>query len=132
MAAGPNFAGNSKTETLKISAANTNRDGSGTIVYSTAVPATGRTVARVRFAAEGTVTAGNVRMFIDDGTGGAGHARMWDEQSCSAAVPSATVLPTMGYFEMPAEGIALQSGYRLGFATNNAEAYDVTIIWGDN
>lgn len=132
MASGPNFAGNSRTETLKISAANTNRDGSGTIVYSTAVPSTGRTVAHVKFAAEGTTTAGNVRMFIDDGTGGVGHARMWDEQSSAGSTPSATVLPITGYFDVPADGISLQSGYRLGFATNNAEAYDVTIIWGDN
>lgn len=131
MSAGPSFSNTPKTETLKVSAANTNRDGSGTIVYSSPAPVQGRVVQAVKFAAEGTTTAGNLRMFIDDGTGGVGHARMWDEESSAGSTPSATVLPITGYFDVPVAGLALQSGYRLGFAVNNAEAYDITIIWGD-
>ena len=131
MAVSPNFSGVPKTETLLISAANTNRDGSGTIVYSSAAPLQGRHINSVHFNGIGTLTAGSIRMFIDDGTGGVGHARLYQEIAIAGTVASGTAIAEAHDFVLPDGGLDLPSGYRLGFCINNAEYGHVTVDWGD-
>jgi hypothetical protein len=109
------------------STANPNLDGTGTIVSVLAAGTNGTTIELVRVKAQGTTTAGMVRLFLSDGTA----TRLLKELPVTATTPSGTVpsfetewTPTGGFFTLP-------SGWSLLAATNNAESFGVQAFGGD-
>lgn len=127
MGATANFASTPRSEISEISAANTNRDGSGTIVSGfTADPTKGSRVDRIEIKAVGVTTAGMVRAFRKDG---AGAWKFWREYQVTAAVPSASV-PSFSFVDDEI-GQIMKPGMQIGFATHNAEAFVQHVSGGD-
>lgn len=115
----------------QISAANTNRDGTGTIATMGTAPAAGTRLDGVIVMAAGTTTAGMVRLYIHDGT----NARLFLELPVIAITPSATLpgwAAAVNYNSMPdVFPIVLPSGYSLRASTHNAETFNVIGLAGD-
>lgn len=80
----------------------------------------------VRIQAQGTTTAGMIRLFFYDGT----TWQLWDEIPVSAVTPSGTTpaFEAEYFFSRP---ITLYSGKKLGIATNNAETFDCYGLGGN-
>lgn len=121
-----NFASTPRREVADISAANTNRDGTGTIVSGFTAGASGARVDRIEIKAVAATTGGMVRAFIKDG-GGAW--KLWREYTVDAITPSATVAT----FTTRDDDIGeiLKAGMQIGYATHNAEAFAVHTMGGD-
>lgn len=126
MSATANFAATPRSEIGTISAANTNRDGTGTIVSVFTTGASGSRIDGIRIKATGNTTLGMVRAFKKIG---AGSWELWREYAVSSATPSATVKT----FEAVDEdvGEVLKTGVEVGFATHNAESFKVHVNGGD-
>lgn len=73
----------------EISVANTNRDGTGTIVTIQDGETDGVRIDQIEIKAEATTTAGMVRLFISFDTGATWN--LWREVAVTAITPSATV-----------------------------------------
>lgn len=125
MAATANFASTPRSKNATISAANTNRDGTGTIVAVWDSTANGSRVDRIEVKAVAATTAGMVRAFKRFS---AGPWKLWREYPVAAATPSATVKS----FEAIDDEIAdiLDTGEEIGFATHNAETFEVFVKGG--
>lgn len=119
----PNAGGNLLT--TRISAANTNRDGTGTVYVILTGGANGTRVDRVNWKATGTTTAGVVRLYLKDT--GTPSTRLLAEALVSALTPSATVKSAEGEFvRTDGQPLALvPSGWTLLASTHNAESFDV-------
>ncbi len=132
MTATPVFSQTPKLAVGQVSAANTNRDGTGTLVTLLTAGANGARVERITIEAAVTTTAGMVRFFVsvDGGT----TKRLWREVPVTAITPSATVaaftssintaLYTLPLLLLPASAILYAS-------THNAEAMNVFAEYGD-
>ena len=130
MATQAQFASTPHTELAVISAANTNRDGTGTIVTGFTPGANGSRIERVQVKATGTTTTGMVRLFYSTDAGVTW--RLLKELSVSAITPSGTVQSFDGSFTFGAAALlVMSSGHRLGYATHNAETFHVTTIGAD-
>jgi hypothetical protein len=125
MAASPAYTAIPRTERATISAANTNRDGTGTIVNLFTAGANGSRVERITVCATGTTTAGIIRFYLFDGT----NTDLWREISVTAITPSATVLAF--YFQLGSLGYILSNGKSLRVSTHNAEGFRVIAEGGD-
>ena len=124
MATAPNYASTPRFAIGQISAANTNRDGTGTLVDVITGAATGTRVDDITIQAVNTTTGGMVRLFVtlDGGTTN----RLIREIEVSARTPSGTV-PAFR-FELYDLGIILpNANARIRAATNNAEAFNVIV-----
>lgn len=124
MATNPNYASTPRNAVAQISAANTNRDGTGTIVTVIAGAANGTRVDDITIVATGTTTAGMVRLFLslDNGTTN----RLLREIPVTAATPSGTVQAFRA--ELFDLGIILPNATALlRAATHNAEAFNVIV-----
>src|SRR4051794_40516547 len=116
MASAPVFVGVPKTWQAALSAANTARDGSGTLVTLMSAGASGSRIDRLRVVASGTTTAGVIRYFLNDGT----NKYLHKERLVTAITPSTT----LGVFEDEvtfADGLVLPTGWSLMAGTHNAE-----------
>lgn len=124
MAASGNYAATPRAAIAQVSTANTNRDGTGTLVTVLAGAATGTRVDDIRIQATGTVTAGVVRLYLslDNGTTN----RLLREILVSATTPSTTVeawsaaLSNLGIL-LPNANALLRA------STNNAETFNVLV-----
>lgn len=125
MAASPAYTATPRTERATISVANTNRDGTGTIVNLFTAGANGSRVERITICATGTTTAGMIRFFLYDGT----NFDLWREVSVTAITPSGTVIAY--YFQISNLAFILSSGKSLRVATNNAETFKIIAEGGD-
>lgn len=105
----------------QISVANTNRNGSGTLVTIFTGAASGSRVDDIYIVATGTTTAGVVRLFISDGS----NVRLWQEILVSAITPSTTV--AVWSYTLLNQALLLESGWSLQAATNNAETFNVIV-----
>lgn len=126
----PIFILTPKVGMVRISTANTNRDGSGTLGDVLTGGSFGTRVDRIHVRATGTTTAGMVRIFISDGS----NIRFWDEISVSAITPSATVQVFEATLITPDSAsplLVLPTGYVLKAGTHNAETFDVMALGGD-
>lgn len=112
---------------VQISTANTNRDGSGTLGTVLTAANNGYAVTKVDVIGTVTTTAGQVRLFVDDG---GGTARLIAEIAISAATPSASVQCATGSWTPSGDGLCLPSGYILKASTHNAEAINVIAHYG--
>jgi hypothetical protein len=126
----PNAGGNLLT--TRISAANTNRDGTGTTYVILTGGAAGTRVDRIQWKATGVTTAGVIRIYLKDT--GTPSIRLLYEALIAAATPSATVLSASGEWAR-SDGqplILLPAGWTVLAATHNAEVFDVVaVVAGD-
>ena len=124
--ANPFYWGTPKSAPKTVSAANTNRDGTGTLVDLVTGVANGSPILGVTVRATGTTTAGMVRLFYYDGTTN----HLIDEIPVVAITPSGTVEA----FDMtwyPPFPLTVQSGHKLKASTHNAEAFTLLVSYGE-
>lgn len=121
MSTAAQYASVPATAMAQISAANTNRDGTGTIVDVLTGGTNGTRVDDVSIVAAGTTTAGVVRLFINDGT----TSQLWREILVTAITPSATVAVWSSFLTNLA--LVLKSGWKLQASTHNAETFNVVV-----
>lgn len=126
MAVSPNFAATPRISIGQLSAANTNRDGTGTIVQVLLGSTAGTRISEVIVHATATTTAGMVRLFIHDGT----NARLFDEIPIPAVTVSASVAGAR--VSRVYENLVLPGNvWSLRAATHNAEAFNVVALGAD-
>lgn len=111
-----------------LSAANTGRDGTGTIVSILVAGAAGTRIDDLCVTALATTTVGMIRLYISDG--GAVNNYLFRELNVPAVVPSATVSAwATTLYDM---GLILQPGWSLRASTEKAELFRVSCLrWGD-
>lgn len=123
----PVFIASPKSWLAQISAANTNRDGTGTLVDVLTVAAVaGARIDSIVVQAIGTTTAGMVRLFLFDGT----NTRLWRELAVAAIVPSGTVAAFRDTIPL-GEGLILPTGWKLKAGTHNAETFNIVASGGE-
>ena len=115
------YASTPVTEVAQISAANTSRDGTGTIADVLTAGANGTRVDDISLVATGTTTAGVVRLFLNDGT----NIRLWKEILVTAVTPSTTVAVWKGVFVDLA--LILATGWKIQASTHNAETFNIFV-----
>lgn len=126
MATAPAFAATPKLAFGQIGTANTNRDGTGTVVDIYTAPSGGARLNRVLVTAPASSTAGIVRFFIYNGTS----SRLIAELSVSSATPSGTV-KCFTSFVPELVGLLLPSGYKLQAAPHNGETFNIHAELGE-
>lgn len=124
MALDPIFIDTLRTDAGEISVANTNRDGTGTVVTIFTAAATGSKVITVVVKAEGNTTAGMVRLFLYDGA----TYYLWYEISVSAITASGTV---QTFYSTFSPDLILETGWSVRASTHNGETFNVIITGGD-
>ena len=105
----------------QVTAANTARDGTGTLASIFTAGASGSRVDDISIAATGTVTAGVVRLFLFDGTVN----RLWLEILVTATTPSST--QAVWSYTLYNQALILPTGYILKASTNNAETFNINV-----
>lgn len=112
-----------------ISTANTSRTTFATGVDVFSAGSSGSRLERVEVCANGTTTAGVVRLWLYDGA----TYFLFEEILVTAATPSASVAAwsAASVKITPAKPLWLPSGYKLSATTHNAEGFDVTVTGGD-
>jgi hypothetical protein len=129
MSANPNFAATPKQAVVQISAANTNRDGTGTTVLLVSGGSSGSRIERLRATAAGTTTAGVVRWFLSVDSGA--NKRLLRETLVPAVTPSATVAVFMAEEVFPG-GLQLPGvSTQIYASTQNGETFNVFAEGGD-
>jgi hypothetical protein len=123
MAATPQFASSPRLGIATISTANTNLNGSGTLVNVVVAGSSGTKINEVTIQAAGTVTSGMVRLFVFDGTTN----YLFDEFPIPATIPSSSVASYRTYKNY--DNFVLPSGNTLRASTANAETFNV-MAWG--
>lgn len=121
MATSAQYASTPRSAVGQVSVANANRDGTGTIVTVFTAGASGSRVDDIWIVATGTVTAGVVRLFVNDGT----NTRLWQEVMVTATTPSTTqqVFNTALFNQ----ALILPNGWSLRASTNNSETFNVAV-----
>jgi hypothetical protein len=126
MATSPAFAVTPRIASVNIATANTNRDGTGTVATLITGAATGTRIAEIVIKARVTTTAGQVRVFLHDGT----TFFFFDEIAVAAATASASVQATR--VSVVYNNLILPSAsWSLRVSTHNAESIDVTALGAD-
>lgn len=111
-----------------ISAANTDRTGTGTMTSVLTADPDGTRVTRILVQAKATTTAGIVRLWLFDGV----NYRLWKEVPITAITVSATQIAFASALEYLAErALVLPSGYTLYASTEKAEPFNIIIEGGD-
>lgn len=128
MAANPQYYNAPRNEPGVLSVANTNRDGTGTIVDIFTAGAAGSGVDSVTVQAIGNTTAGMVRIYVKTGA----TYRLYDEIPVALANPTASVPAFREKRQYNLiRPIMLESGQVLAASTHNAESFHVTMEGGD-
>jgi PKD repeat protein len=112
----------------QVSAANANRDGSGTVVTVYTAGAYGGRIERIALKAVVTTTAGMVRLFLQSG----GVTRLIHEELVAAITPSATVAAFSANISGGAFPLVMQPGAVLIACTEKAEAINVVPVEAGN
>lgn len=131
MATQPQYATTPKCGIGQVSVANTNRDGTGTIVTIFSAGANGSRIDAINLKAVGTTTAGMLRLFLHDGT----NARLLTEVPVVAITPSGTLPTWEAQLNVNTMAqvlpLVLPTGYSLRASTHNAETFNVSALGGD-
>ena len=126
MAADPAFAVTPRIASVNVATANTNRDGTGTVATLMTGASTGTRIAEIVIKARVTTTAGQVRVFLHDGT----NFFFFDEIAVAAATPSNSVQSTR--VSTTYNNLVLPSAsWSVRVSTHNAESIDVTALGAD-
>jgi hypothetical protein len=125
MANSPSFAGTINSQNSTVSVANTNRNGTGTLVTSYTAGSSGSRVENIRFQARGTTTAGMIRIFRDNGT----TVSLFKEYIVTAITATGTSL----VFNLEVSNLAwlLAPGELLKTSTEKAETFNIFIEGGN-
>lgn len=126
MASTPQYAATPRCAVAQATAANTARDGTGTIATLFTAGASGSRVDRVVIKSTGVTTAGALRFFIHDGS----NARLLTEVPVVPVTPSSVVSSFEDEFAFD-NGLILPTGYSLRVATEIAETFNVFALGGD-
>lgn len=121
MATSAQYAATVNGASAALSVANTNRNGTGTIVSVITGATSGTRVDDIYIVANAATTAGVIRLFISDGT----NIRLWQEILVSAVTPSTTV--QVWSYSLLNQALLLKSGWSLQASTNNAETFSVFV-----
>lgn len=121
MSTSANYGSTPQNASAQVTTANTNRNGTGTIVSVMTGATNGTRIDDIYIAATGTTTAGVVRLFISDGT----NIRLWQEILVSAITPSTTV--AVWSTTLLNLGLILESGWSLQASTNNSETFNILV-----
>lgn len=121
MSINANYAATPRAAAAQVTTANTNRDGTGTIVTVLTAGANGSRVDDITVTAVGTTTAGMVRLFVNDGA----NTRLWQEVPVSAITPSGTVQAFTT--TLLNQALILPNGFSLRASTNNAETFNIIV-----
>jgi hypothetical protein len=122
----PVFTNIANLGVVTISTANANRDGTGTMGTVLTAGANGSRIGQVVITAQGTTTAGMIRLFIHNGT----TAFLYKEVAVTAITPSSTVQAFTATVVFP-NGLVLPTGYTLRASTHNAESFNVVAEGGN-
>lgn len=124
MSAAQTYIATPKSPQIRVSAANVNRDGTGTIVDLYTAGALGGRLDDIRIKANGTTTAGMVRFFKHDGVS----YRIFTEVPVSAITPSGTVAA----FEslLNDQAWVLAATHKIAVSTHNAEQFEIHVTKG--
>lgn len=123
----PIFVGTPKNPQVRISVANTGRDGSGTLGTVVTAGSSGDFYKGVHVCAEVATTADVVRIFIQDG--GSGNNELIKELIIPAITPSTTIeAATADWF--PPGGIVLAASSKLLASTDQGKTYSVSLQGG--
>ena len=126
MATAPAFAVTPRLASVNIATANTNRDGTGTVATLITGASTGTRIAEIVIKARVTTTAGQVRVFLYDGT----TYDFFDEIAVAAATVSNSVQATR--VSTVYNNLILPSAsWSVRVSTHNAESIDVTALGAD-
>lgn len=129
MAVNANYASIPRAAVAVLSAANTNRDGTGTLVTVLAGGTAGTRVDDIRISATGTTTAGMVRFYLS--LDGGATNRLLFEVPVTAVTPSASVQAFQA--ALVNLGIVLpDANAQLRASTNNAESFHLTVTRAGN
>ena len=126
MALNPAFASTPRVGSAQVSTANTNRDGTGTVVDVLTGVAAGTRVFEVVVQATVTTTAGMVRLYYYDGT----NTRLLDEITVTAVTVGAST-PAFRASRAYANLVLAGSTHKLQASTHNAEAINVIALAAD-
>lgn len=122
MAANPQYVGTPKSPSVAIATANPNRDGAtGTYATLMTAGASGSRIDKISIKATATTTAGMVRLFVG--------AALIREFPVMPVTPSGT-LPTWAQEYIFDGGLVLAAGVAVKVSTQNAEAFNVTVLNG--
>jgi hypothetical protein len=121
MATTAQYASTVQNASAQVTTANTNRNGTGTIVSVMTGATNGTRIDDIYIVATGTTTAGVVRLFISDGT----NIRLWQEIIVPAVTPSTTV-PVFSYTLLN-QALILENGWSLQASTNNSETFNILV-----
>ena len=121
MATTAQYASTVQNAQAQVTTANTNRNGTGTIVSVMTGATNGTRIDDIYIVATGTTTAGVIRLFISDGT----NIRLWQEILVTAITPSTTV--AVWSASLINVGLILESGWSLQASTNNSETFNVLV-----
>lgn len=121
MSTSAQYASTVRAASGQVTTANTNRNGTGTIVSIFTAGASGSRIDDIYIVSTGTTTAGVVRLFISDGT----NIRLWQEIIVSAVTPSTTV--QVWSYALINQALLLPSGYSLQASTNNSETFNILV-----
>lgn len=121
MATTAQYASTVRTAQAQVSVANTNRNGTGTIVTVFTAGSSGSRIDDIYITATGTTTAGVVRLFLNDGT----NTYLFEEILVTAITPSTTVAVFQA--TLLNQAIVLASGWSLRASTNNAETFNIQV-----
>jgi hypothetical protein len=126
MATQPAFATTPRIGVGQATAANTNRDGTGTIVTILTGVAAGTRINEIVVEATGTTTAGMVRLYLHDGT----NARLFDEfpvpaQTASNFAQTYRAAKTYDNLVLPSASWSIRA------STHIAETFNVFVFGAD-
>ncbi len=121
MATTAQYAATVRTAQAQVSTANTNRNGTGTIVTVFTAGSSGSRIDDIYIVATGTTTAGVVRLFLNDGT----NTYLWKEVLVPAITPSTTV--SVFNAALLSQGLILANTWSLRASTNNAETFNIQV-----
>lgn len=111
-----------------VSSANTNLDGTGTVVTVLTAGSSGSRIDRVRVQAVGATTTGRVRLFLHDGS----NYYALEEVAIAGATPSATVSGASNEVSFgDVRPLMLPNGWSIRASTNNANTFHVTVYGAD-
>lgn len=118
-AVNPTFVGTPQSKACKLTTANTNLDGTGSVVLLYTAGANGSRIDKVKIKAQGTTTAGVIRCFLYDGS----LYHLYTEQLTAGATPSGTVAAEEFDLNL---NLILASGWSVYFSTNNTENWQIS------
>jgi hypothetical protein len=122
----PRVIAEKKTWAVAFSAANTARDGSGTLVTLVTAAAQGSKIELIRYAYEATTNAGMFRIFLHNGS----IYLLVKELTVSAISASGSVAAASGEWK-PTTDLIVPTGWTVQVATNEAVAGSAFAMGGD-